>query len=184
MENKSFLSRIRNSIRDACMHLIAVSNLEHGQIIVVGCSSSEVQGEKIGSTTNIKISEVLLEEICSIVNKNKLYLAVQCCEHLNRCLVVEKSCAEQYGLDVVNVVPHLKAGGGIATAAYNNFKNPVIVEKISAHAGIDIGDTFIGMHLRPVAVPVRCQISVIGSAHLTMARTRLKMVGGERAKYR
>jgi len=183
MDKQNFLDDIRAKVNLALDSLIKDANLSTGQIIVVGCSSSEIQGQRIGSCTNLELGKSVFQGLISIIEKNKLHLAVQCCEHLNRSLVVEKVCAEQHGLEMVNVVPHLKAGGALATAAYNSFKEPVIVEKISAHAGIDIGDTFIGMHLRPVAVPIRCAIKEIGSAHLTMAMTRLKLIGGERAKY-
>ena len=112
-----------------------------------------------------------------------IYLAAQCCEHLNRALILEEEAAECYGYEQVNVVPQPKAGGSFATAAYAGFEHPTAVERIQAHAGIDIGDTFIGMHLRPVAVPVRTSIRAIGGAHVTCARTRLKYIGGERAHY-
>ncbi|WP_368384166.1 TIGR01440 family protein, partial [[Clostridium] symbiosum] len=109
--------------------------------------------------------------------------AAQCCEHLNRALILEKEAAERYGYEMVNVVPALKAGGSFATAAYAGMRCPVAVERIQAHAGIDIGDTLIGMHLRAVAVPVRISVKEIGGAHVVSARTRLKYIGGERAKY-
>ena len=112
-----------------------------------------------------------------------VYIAAQCCEHLNRALIVEEECAEKYGLEMVNVKPQLKAGGSFSTAAWNEFEHPCAVEYIQAHAGIDIGDTLIGMHLRHVAVPVRTTIKSIGSAHVVCARTRLKYIGGERAAY-
>lgn len=183
MNKQNFLNDIRAKVSHALEHLIEISNLRPGQIFVVGCSSSEIQGERIGSSTNLDIGEAVFHGLFPIIEKNRLYLAVQCCEHLNRCLVIESICAEQYGLEKVNVVPHSKAGGALATTAYHHFKEPVIVEKISAHAGIDIGDTLIGMHLRPVVVPVRCEIKEVGAAHLTLAKTRLKLIGGERAKY-
>ncbi|MEL7563298.1 MAG: TIGR01440 family protein [Dehalobacterium sp.] len=183
MDQEGFLNEIRHRIKVALEQLITVSNLLPGQIIVVGCSTSEIQGEKIGSCSSLEIGETVFQELWSITEKRGLYLAIQCCEHLNRCLVIENECAEKYGLEIVSVVPHVKAGGSLATTAYYHFKNSVVVEEIKAHAGIDIGDTFIGMHLRFVAVPVRCKISEIGAAHLTMARTRPKLIGGERAKY-
>lgn len=183
MVKQNFLDEIRANVSYALNHLIEASNLRPGKIIVVGCSSSEIQGERIGSCTNSDIGEAVFRGLYPLIEKHRLNLAVQCCEHLNRCLVVENLCAEQYGLEPVNVVPHPKAGGALATVAYHNLKEPVIVEKISAHAGIDIGDTFIGMHLQPVAAPLRCEIKKIGAAHLTMAKTRFKLIGGERAKY-
>ena len=119
-----------------------------------------------------------------MTKKHGLYLAAQCCEHLNRALIIEEECAEKYGLEMVNVKPQLKAGGSFSTAAWNGFEHPCAVEFIKAHAGIDIGDTLIGMHLRHVAVPVRTTIKSIGSAHVVCARTRLKYIGGERAAIR
>ena len=121
--------------------------------------------------------------LSNVTKKHGLYLAAQCCEHLNRALIVEEECAEKYGLEMVNVKPQLKAGGSFSTAAWNEFEHPCAVEYIQAHAGIDIGDTLIGMHLRHVAVPVRTTIKSIGSAHVVCARTRLKYIGGERAAY-
>ena len=112
-----------------------------------------------------------------------IYLAAQCCEHLNRSLILEEEAAEKYGYEPVNVVPQLKAGGSFSTAAYHTLEHPVAVEHIKAHAGIDIGDTLIGMHMRDVAVPVRIQTKAIGGAHVVCARTRLKFVGGIRARY-
>ena len=122
---------------------------------------------------------VLYEETA----KRGMYLACQCCEHLNRALVVEKECAEKFGLDIVMAVPHEKAGGSFATAAHRGFKEPCLVEEISADLGIDIGNTLIGMHLKRVAVPVRLSINKIGEANVVFARTRPKYIGGERARY-
>lgn len=177
------IAKISADVNSALDELLAVANLEPGEIVVVGCSSSEIQGKKIGSASSIEIGETVFSGLMPLINKEHLWLAVQCCEHLNRCLVVERDCAKQYGLEIVNVVPQLKAGGALAATAYNQFKSPVVVEKISAHAGIDIGNTFIGMHLRPVVVPVRGGLKRIGEAGLTMSRTRPKLVGGARAQY-
>jgi uncharacterized protein (TIGR01440 family) len=174
---------ITAKINSALAELLHIANLKPKQILVVGCSSSEIQGKRIGSCSSIEIGKGVFAGLIHLLQTNGLFLAVQCCEHLNRCLVVEKECAELYNLEIVNVVPALKAGGSLATTAYTEFKEPVVVERISAHAGMDIGDTFIGMHLRPVAVPVRPQVKSIGEANLTMARTRPKLIGGERAKY-
>ena len=154
-----------------------------GQIAVVGCSTSEVGGEKIGSCSSAEIAEAVYAALDRHIIKNGVFLAAQCCEHLNRALIVERECAEKYGLEIVNVVPALKAGGAMATAAYSHFSDPVAVERISAHAGLDIGDTLIGMHLRSVAVPVRTEYRSIGGANLVMARTRPKYIGGPRAHY-
>lgn len=179
----SDLNEIRNDAQTAAQELLAVANLKPGQIVVVGCSSSEISGKKIGSASSMEIAAAVLTGILPILQEQKVFLAAQCCEHLNRSLVVEAECAEKYGWEEVAVVPHLKAGGGFATAYYHQCSQPVMVERIAAHAGIDIGDTFIGMHLRRVVVPVRGSSDSIGKAHLTMARTRKALIGGERAKY-
>lgn len=172
------------SVRQAMEELLAVAQLEPHQILVVGCSTSEVMGKKIGSFSSVEAAHALINGILPIIQDNRLFLAVQCCEHLNRALVVEETCANMYGLEVVSVVPHPKAGGSFATVAMERYERPVVVETITAHSGMDIGDTFIGMHLKRVAVPVRLSIKSIGEAHLTVARTRPKLIGGERAKYK
>ena len=151
--------------------LINTAAMKPGQILVVGCYSSS------------EVGQAVFTALSHVTKKHGLYLAAQCCEHLNRALIVEEECAEKYGLEMVNVKPQLKAGGSFSTAAWNGFESPCAVEYIQAHAGIDIGDTLIGMHLRHVAVPVRTKIQSIGSAHVVCARTRLKYIGGERAAY-
>ena len=163
--------------------LLAVAGLRPHDILVVGCSTSEVAGHKIGSASSADVADAIMSGLLPIIRESQLYLAVQCCEHLNRALVVERECAGRYGLELVTVIPHLRAGGALSAAAMKEYGDPVVVESISAHAGMDIGDTFIGMHLRHVAVPVRLEITKIGDAHLTMARTRPKLIGGERALY-
>lgn len=170
-------------VREALNLLLSVANLKPGQILVVGCSTSEVVGEKIGSASNIQVAEAIMEGLLTPLKENGIFLAVQGCEHINRALVVEEACALKYNLEIVNVVPHEKAGGSLSAMAMEKFEKPVVVEEISAHAGMDIGDTFIGMHLKKVAVPVRIGLKSIGKAHLTLARTRPKLIGGERAKY-
>ena len=163
--------------------LLAVAGLRPHDILVVGCSTSEVAGHKIGSASSADVADAIMSGLLPIIRESQLYLAVQCCEHLNRALVVERECAGRYGLELVTVIPHLRAGGALSAAAMKEYGDPVVVESISAHAGMDIGDTFIGMHLRHVAVPVRLEITKIGDAHLTVARTRPKLIGGERALY-
>ncbi|MEW6625035.1 MAG: TIGR01440 family protein [Bacillota bacterium] len=177
------LTQIASQIREAINGLLNVAKLKPKNIIVIGCSTSEIVGEKIGTSSNLELASTILLETLPIIKANNLFIAIQCCEHLNRALVVEEECADEYNLELVTVVPHEKAGGALAAAAVALFYNPVVVENISAHAGIDIGDTFIGMHLKPVAVPVRLNINSIGKAHLTVARTRPKLIGGERARY-
>lgn len=177
------LEAIRLQVKQAAEELLAAANLKPGQILVVGCSSSEIMAHQIGSYSSEEIGKTVYEALMEVLAPKKIYLAAQCCEHLNRALILEEKAAERYGLEMVNVVPQLKAGGSFATAAYAGMQHPAAVERIQAHAGLDIGDTFIGMHLRSVAVPVRVSVREIGSAHLTCARTRLKFIGGERAKY-
>lgn len=163
--------------------LIETANMKPGQILVVGCSSSEIAAHVIGCYSSKEVGETVFQAIRNVADKHHVYLAAQCCEHLNRAIIIEEEAAEKYGLEMVNVKPQLKAGGSFSTAAWNNFTAPCAVEKIQAHAGIDIGDTLIGMHLRSVAVPVRTKKNSIGSAHVVCARTRLKYIGGERAIY-
>lgn len=168
---------------DLTKELIEVSKIEEGQILVIGCSTSEVAGERIGSYSSPELAEALFQGIYKAAKEAKIFLAAQCCEHLNRALILERSACEKYGYEEVNVVPQPKAGGSFATAAYKNFQNPIAVEHIKAHAGMDIGDTLIGMHLKDVAVPVRLSSDKIGDAHIVCARTRAKFIGGARAVY-
>ncbi len=177
------LESIRLQTRDVLCALLEVARLREGDILVVGCSSSEVSGEKIGSHSVPEVAAAIFDELYTILRQRGIYLAAQCCEHLNRAIILEAAAAEKYRLDVVNVVPQPKAGGSFATAAYHALERPVAVEHVRAQAGIDIGDTLIGMHLAPVAVPVRTPVSQIGQAHVVCARTRPKFIGGVRAQY-
>lgn len=181
--NMDLYEKLKNDSADAVRELIEKAKLNAGDILVVGCSSSEAAGEKIGSASSYEVAEAIFEGINSVLRERGIYLAAQCCEHLNRALIVERALAERERLEIVNAVPQPKAGGSFATAAYRNFVSPCAVERIKADAGIDIGDTFIGMHLKAVAVPVRLSLKEIGSAHLTAARVRVKFVGGSRAVY-
>lgn len=165
----------------AAEELCEQARLRPGSILVVGCSTSEVRGSKIGTDSAPATGESLVEAILSVLEPKGVYLAAQCCEHLNRCLIVERSAVP--GLEPVNVVPQPKAGGSFATAAYGRFRDPVAVEHIRADAGLDIGGTLIGMHLKEVAVPVRLSLKAIGEAPLLAARVRPKFIGGVRAKY-
>lgn len=176
-------TEIKNQTKTIMTELLEVANLKKGDIFVVGCSSSEIIGQKIGKGSSPEAANAVFEVIYDMLKKKGVYLAAQCCEHLNRAIIIEAECAEKYGYEVVNVKPQPKAGGSFATATYNNFKSPVAVEAISAHAGIDIGGTLIGMHLKRVAVPVRASISKIGEANVLCARTRPKFIGGSRAVY-
>ncbi len=178
------LEQIKEDTRLVVRGLLAQADMEAGDALVVGCSSSEVASRQIGSYSSEDIGKAIFEIIREELNGTGIYLAAQCCEHLNRALIVEKEYAKANRLPMVNVMPALKAGGAFATAAYRGFDDAVAIESIQAQAGIDIGDTLIGMHLAPVAVPVRVDQKTIGNAHVVTARTRLKYIGGERAQYR
>lgn len=157
------------------------SNLQAGSIVVVGCSTSEVVGAVIGTNSNFEVAGQIFDALNDCLKSRGIFLAIQCCEHLNRAIITEREAlpfAEQ-----VNVVPQPKAGGSLATQAYNKFENPIVVEEIKADAGIDIGFTLIGMHLKKVAVPLRLENNKIGEALVVAARTRPKFIGGERAIY-
>ncbi|MBM7662452.1 uncharacterized protein (TIGR01440 family) [Bacillus mesophilus] len=159
------------------------TNLIKDKIIVVGCSTSEVIGERIGTAGTEEVAGLIFEELLSLSKATNTHLAFQACEHLNRAIIVERITATQFSLEEVSVIPVRRAGGAMATYAYQHFTDPVVVEFIKADAGIDIGDTFIGMHLKHVAVPIRATIKQLGHAHVTMASTRPKLIGGQRAVY-
>ena len=165
----------------AVKELVEIARLKKGDIMVIGCSTSEVVGSKIGTNSDPDTAQSIFDGIYGVLKEKGIYIAVQCCEHLNRAIVIERD-ALRYA-EPVNVIPQKKAGGSLATVAYNSFENPIVVEQIKADAGMDIGDTFIGMHLKSVAVPVRLSVKEIGSAHLTCARVRPKFIGGIRAIY-
>lgn len=167
--------------------LYRIARLRSGDIMVVGCSSSEIMGGRIGHYSSPAIGEAVFAGIRQALADHGVWLAAQCCEHLNRALVIEREgLTSRYGwIDqmIVNAVPQPKAGGSFATAAYQGFSDPVVIEQISADAGLDIGDTLIGMHLRRVAVPVRLKQNHLGHAHVSAARTRAKYIGGPRTHY-
>lgn len=171
----------KEQARKACEELCVRAGLKPGQILAVGCSSSEVCGDRIGTNSNADAAKAVLEGVREALAERGVYLAAQCCEHLNRAIVVERAAVP--GAETVNAVPKPKAGGSFAAAAYVSFDDPVVVEEIKADAGLDIGDTLIGMHLRKVAVPVRLEQKTVGMAHVAAARTRPKYIGGERAVY-
>lgn len=177
------LQKVKEEVYKATKGLLEAAKLRPGQILVLGCSTSEIQGKRIGSTGSTDVAVVVLDGVQEALRGTGVHLAVQCCEHLNRALVVEREVQEKYNLTEVTVLPVPKAGGATAATALRRFHDPVVVESIQAHAGIDIGDTLIGMHLRPVAVPVRLEQKSVGNAHLTLARTRPKLIGGARAVY-
>lgn len=177
------LDMIQKQGYELTKELIEISKIKEGQILVIGCSSSEIVGEKIGSFSSFEVAEALFCGINKAAKEANIFIAAQCCEHLNRALILEEAAANKYFYEEVNVVPQPKAGGSFATAAYKYMENPVAVEHIAAHAGMDIGDTLIGMHLKDVAVPVRLSSDKIGEAHVVCARTRAKFIGGIRAMY-
>lgn len=177
------LTQIAEQTRTALDDLFALAKLKPNDIFVLGGSSSEILGEKIGSHSSMEAAAAVMDVLLPYVREKGVFLAVQCCEHLNRALIIEEACAQYYGLEAVNVVPQPKAGGAFATTAYSRFEKPVAVEHLRAHAGMDIGQTLIGMHMREVCVPVRCSVKSIGAATLTACRCRPKCIGGERAHY-
>lgn len=177
------LDEIKKQAENAARELSDLAGLKEKSLVVIGCSSSEISDYHIGSHSSGEIGQAVFSAIYGVFQSKGIYVAAQCCEHLNRALILEEEAAMLYGYEIVNVVPMLKAGGSLATAAYSTLKQPVAVESIKAHAGIDIGDTLIGMHLKPVAVPVRLKTQTIGCARVVAARTRPKYIGGERAFY-
>lgn len=155
----------------------------NGRLLVIGCSTSEVIGKRIGTGGTLEVAKAIFEAVDEFSKQVGAYLAFQGCEHINRALIIERKTAIQYGLDEVSVVPARQAGGAMAAYAFINLEDAVVVEHIKADAGIDIGDTMIGMHLKHVAVPLRSEVREIGRAHVTLAMTRPKLIGGPRAQY-
>jgi len=172
---------IKEEAKNVTAELCERAGLKKGQILVIGCSSSEVCGDRIGSNSKPEVAQAVFDGIKEVTDAKGIYIAAQCCEHLNRAIIVEREAAGNH--EIVNVVPQPKAGGSFATAAYKAFRDPVALEEIKADAGIDIGDTLVGMHLKKVAVPVRLENKAIGCAHICAARVRPKFIGGERAHY-
>ena len=170
--------------RTVVTELLEQANMRPGSLLVIGCSSSEMVGEKIGKGSSMDAAQAAFAGIAPVLKAQGIELAVQCCEHLNRALIMERRVAEKRDYEIVNVVPQPKAGGSFAVTAWNAMEDPVAVEEIKAKAGIDIGGTLIGMHLRRVAVPVRTSLNQIGEAIVLCARTRPKFIGGPRAAYR
>ncbi len=173
---------IRAQAAAAVTELLETARLSAGDIFLIGCSSSEIKGARIGKGSDLDAAKAVYDGVFPILKERGIYLAAQCCEHLNRAVIVEKE-ALLPGTEIVNVVPQLHAGGSFAMTVYQNAVHPVAVETIQADAGMDIGDTLIGMHLKKVAVPVRISVRQIGEAHVVCARTRPKFIGGSRAVY-
>lgn len=177
------MENITLQVKTAVEELIDKAELKKGDLLVVGCSSSEIIGSVIGNDSSLDAAEAVFAGLYPVLEERGIYLAAQCCEHLNRAIIVERDYALSHNLEIVNVVPQPKAGGSFATTCYKNFLSPVAVEYIKADAGMDIGQTLIGMHLKHVAVPVRLSMNKIGCANVTFARTRPKCIGGIRAVY-
>ena len=181
VENKDLLAQVKEEAANAARQLAEAAHLHRGQLVVVGCSTSEVVGHQVGSWSTPEVANAIFEGLNSVFAPMGVYIAAQCCEHLNRALIVEHEAVPNG--EIVNVMPQPKAGSSFATAAYQAFRHPVALEEIRADAGLDIGGTLIGMHLKTVAVPVRLQQNHIGQAIVLAARVRPKFIGGERAIY-
>ena len=181
VENHALLAEVEREAANAAQELVEAARLHRGQIVVIGCSTSEVVGHQVGSWSTPEAAQAIFRGLQSVFAPRGVYLAAQCCEHLNRALIVEHEAVP--GAEIVNVLPQPKAGSSFATAAYQAFRHPVALEEIRADAGLDIGGTLIGMHLKKVAVPVRLEQKHIGQAILLAARVRPKFIGGERAIY-
>ena len=181
LEQKDLFWQVQSEAARAAQQLIDEAHLRQGQIVVVGFSTSEVVGRRVGSWSTPEIAQAIFSGLNGVFAPQGIYIAAQCCEHLNRALIVEYEAVR--GAEIVNVKPQPKAGSSFATAAYNSFRQPVALEEIQADAGLDIGGTLIGMHLRRVAVPVRLSLKQIGEANILCARTRPKYIGGSRAVY-
>lgn len=177
------LQQIEDQLQTLLAEFEQQVHFREGQLLVIGCSTSEIKGQKIGTAGGLEIAEALYKPLRAFSEKHGLYLAFQGCEHINRAITIEREAAEKYGLEPVSVVPAQKAGGSMSAYAYRQLKDPVVVEEVLAHAGIDMGQTLIGMHLKRVAVPLRTSITHIGDAVVTVATTRPKLIGGERAIY-
>jgi uncharacterized protein (TIGR01440 family) len=175
---------VGEQVKAAATELIKLAGVGPGQLLVIGCSTSEVLGRRIGTAGSLQLAAEIMAAVQAAAAERGVALAIQCCEHLNRALVLPRAVAEQQRLPVVSAWPVPKAGGALAAVAMDALPDPVLVESIQADAGLDIGHTLIGMHLRPVVVPVRLSVERIGQAPLVAARTRPKLIGGERAVYR
>lgn len=179
-----FYAGMADTVESVLLELVQAGGLRQGQMVVIGTSTSEVLGYRIGTQGTERVAREIFEGVRRARTQAGFYPVFQCCEHLNRALVVEQEALAFYPLlEPVSVVPVPKAGGSMAAYAYRTFREPVVVESVKAHAGLDIGGTLIGMHLRPVAVPARPTVRMLGHAQLQMAYTRPKLIGGERAVY-
>lgn len=181
IDDKNVVEQIKSDAMNVAAELVEVAKLKKGDIVVIGCSTSETLGNQVGSHSVPEVGKAIYEGLQSVFGTQGIFIAAQCCEHLNRAIIIEHEAVPN--AEIVNVVPQPKAGGSFATACYASFKDPVALEHIKAKAGIDIGGTLIGMHLREVAVPVRLKQNHIGKAIIIAARTRPKFIGGDRAHY-
>ena len=181
IEDRALLESLKDDAAAATAELVEIAHLKEGDILVVGCSTSETLGENLGSWSVPEAGVAIYEGIAGVIKEKNIYLAAQCCEHLNRAIIIEHAAVAN--ADYVNVVPQPKAGGSFATACFHAMKDPVALESIRADAGLDIGGTLIGMHLKQVAVPVRLNQKHVGKAYVSAARVRPKFIGGERAIY-
>lgn len=179
----AMLNQLTEQARRVILELLEVAHLQAGDLLVVGCSSSEITGGQIGKASSPQAAQAVFDGIYPVLKERGIFLAAQCCEHLNRALILEKKAAEKFGYEIVNARPRAKAGGSFATTAWENMEHPVTVEHIRAKAGLDIGNTLIGMHLMDVAIPVRLSQKSLGEAPIVSARTRPRFIGGERADY-
>jgi uncharacterized protein (TIGR01440 family) len=177
------IEKIKLQIKSVFEEVVEQAKLKEGSILVIGCSTSEISGSPMGTDSNLQLAKDVYSAFYSYLKEKGIYMAVQCCEHLNRALVIEKELADKLMLEIVNVVPQPKAGGSSATSAYELFDNPVVVEHIKGDAGVDIGGVLIGMHLKETAVPLKMKNKAIGSAIVIAARTRPRFIGGCRAVY-
>ncbi len=185
MLSEEFLKQVKEDTKEVLGEVLELSKLEAGDLFVLGCSSSEICGEMIGTGSSLPAAQAFFDQVYEELSKRGILVAAQCCEHLNRALIVEKETAKKFGLEIVNVVPVPKAGGSLATTAYDRFQKPVAVENLKAMAsgGMDVGGTMIGMHIHPVAVPLHLKKKEIGKARVVAAKYRPKFVGGDRANY-
>ncbi|MCL2391462.1 MAG: TIGR01440 family protein [Oscillospiraceae bacterium] len=175
------LNEIKGAAQEAALELILKAKLKFEHIVIVGCSSSEIVGQRVGTHSSPEIGVAVFETLNEVFSKEGIYLAAQCCEHLNRAVIIERVASTNF--NIVNAVPVPNAGGAFAAAAYSGFSQPVALESVEADAGLDIGGTLIGMHLKRVAIPLRLETASIGKALLMAARTRPPLVGGKRAHY-
>jgi len=175
------INDVAQAVRSAALELCIKARLDKGHIVIVGCSTSEVAGYNVGTNSSAEIGVAVFDALSDVFSQRGIYLAAQCCEHLNRAVIIEREAAA--GWEIVNVIPAPKAGGAFATAAYAKLRDPVALSEMRADAGLDIGNTLIGMHLKKVAVPLRLETTFVGKAAVVAARTRPPLIGGTRAIY-